>query len=59
MFRPNNKILKAMGLKLGENSLVYQYYISPGVVDKVQIKVFVYEPKDKIVVSDIDGTITK
>jgi len=48
-----------MGLKLGENSLVYQYYISPGVVDKVQIKVFVYEPKDKIVVSDIDGTITK
>ena len=48
-----------MNLNLGENSLSYQYYISPGVTDRVEIKVFVYGPRDKIVVSDIDGTITK
>lgn len=59
MFRPDSRTLEALNLKLGENRLVYQYYISPGVSDRVEIKVFVYGPRDKIIVSDIDGTITK
>lgn len=58
-FRPSATTLKGFNLKDGENDLTYEYYVSDTVVDKVEVKIFVFNPKEKIIISDIDGTITK
>ena len=57
--RPSAASLKSFNLRDGENSLAYEYYVTEGVMDKVEVKVYQYNHTDKIVISDIDGTITK
>lgn len=58
-YRPGSDALRAMNLNMGENTLVYEYFISETVKDTISVKIFVYPPKTKIIISDIDGTITK
>lgn len=58
-FRPSNGLLKRMNLKMGENDLSYEYYISSTTTDKINVKIFLYPHTAKIIISDIDGTITK
>lgn len=58
-FRPSNGLLKRMNLKMGENDLAYEYFISSTTTDKINVKIFLYPHTAKIVISDIDGTITK
>jgi phosphatidate phosphatase PAH1 len=58
-FRPSTTNLKRLELKEGENELTYEYYIAEGVLQKICIKIYLFNSTDKIVVSDIDGTITK
>jgi len=58
--RINSEKLKKMGLKLGENKIVY--YVESEFQGKqvLQGKIFLWDYQDlKIVFSDIDGTITK
>jgi LNS2 (Lipin/Ned1/Smp2) len=58
-FRPSNGLLKRMNLRMGENDLSYEYFISSTATDKINVKIFLYPHNAKIVISDIDGTITK
>lgn len=57
--RPSEGDLKSFELREGENDLVYEYYVNDSVLDRVQVKIYLYNSNDKIVISDIDGTITK
>lgn len=58
-FRPSGETLKSFNLKEGENSLTYTYYVAQGVLDQVSVKIYLYKSSDKVIISDIDGTITK
>lgn len=58
-YRPGSEMLKNMDLKLGENNLVYEYHVTETVKDKVEVKIFMYTANCKMIISDIDGTITK
>ena len=58
-FRPSNSLLKRMNLRMGENDLTYEYFISAKATDKINVKIFLYPHDSRIVISDIDGTITK
>lgn len=58
-YRPSAESLKAMNLKDGENTIGYEYHVAEGVTDVIQVKLFVYPSKARIIISDIDGTITK
>lgn len=58
-FRPSAADLKAFNLKDGENDLVYEYHIRETVLEKVSVKIFMFKSSEKLIISDIDGTITK
>jgi LNS2 (Lipin/Ned1/Smp2) len=58
-FRPSASDLKAFNLKDGENDLVYEYHIRETVLEKVSVKIFMFKSSEKLIISDIDGTITK
>ena len=57
--RPSVGSLKSFNLKEGENNLTYQYSVTNTVLDKVEVKMYLYKNTDRLIVSDIDGTITK
>ena len=57
--RPSVVSLNSFNLKEGENDLVYEYHVTESVVDRVEVKIYLYKCTDKIIISDIDGTITK
>lgn len=57
--RPSVTSLNSFNLKEGENDLVYEYHVTESVVDKVEVKIYLYKSTDRLVISDIDGTITK
>lgn len=44
---------------MGENDLVYHVKYSRRVSTTIRVKVYVYDSNSKIIISDIDGTITK
>lgn len=58
-FRPSTTDLKSFNLKDGENDLVYEYNVNDSIFEKVAVKIFLYKWTDKLIISDIDGTITK
>ena len=51
--------LEQLGLKSGMNSLEYRVETSTGTVVTSQANIFLLNNTAKIVVSDIDGTVTK
>lgn len=57
--RPSAFSLTSFNLQQGENNLVYEYHVTEGVTDKVEVKIYLYNSTDKVIISDIDGTITK
>lgn len=48
-----------MNLLYGENEVVYIIAHNPDQKTELKVKVFLYKPHVRMVVSDIDGTITK
>lgn len=58
-FRPSTSSLAMLDLNYGENELIYEYCIAEGILQQIKVKVYLFSVTDKIVVSDIDGTITK
>ena len=56
---PSSDTLEKFNLRLGENDLVYRYEYADNVTSSLKIKIFFYTPETRIVISDIDGTITK
>ena len=58
-YRPTSQTLDLMGLKDGENTIGFEYSVADGVTDIIEVKLFVFHSKAKIIISDIDGTITK
>ena len=48
-----------MGLGFYENDLTFHINYSNTVVRKLSIKIFCFKQNQKVIISDIDGTITK
>lgn len=57
---PNSNILHSLGLKKGANKITYRLCI-PKKNEVVELTgtIFLYDQSTKLVISDIDGTITK
>ncbi|CAD8193606.1 unnamed protein product [Paramecium octaurelia] len=60
ILKPHSSILKQLGLKKGDNKITYRLCI-PKKNDIVELHgtIYLYDQKTKLVISDIDGTITK
>jgi len=58
-YRPSSEQLKRMNLRLGENDLTYEFYLDDTVKETRSVKIFLYDSSAKLIISDIDGTITK
>jgi phosphatidate phosphatase LPIN len=59
---PTSDQLNSMGLRLGSNTIQFDVYSGSGRSQKrstVTSKIFVWTPRSRVVISDIDGTITK
>lgn len=59
---PTSEQLNSMGLRLGSNTIQFDVYSGSGRSQKrstVTSKIFVWTPRSRVVISDIDGTITK
>ena len=48
-----------MGLNYGSNSISYKALTSCGSLSLIEGKIYLYNYDDKLIVSDIDGTVTK
>lgn len=59
--KPDSKILDSFGLKEGINELAYKFKGNFGKVHTFYTRIFYYKyrPQFRVVVSDIDGTITR
>lgn len=55
-FELSSDQLKSMNLRYGSNSLVFKL---SGINQKLDAKIFLWRYTEKIIVSDVDGTITK
>eukprot|EP00026_Physarum_polycephalum_P009837 Phypoly_transcript_09974.p1 GENE.Phypoly_transcript_09974~~Phypoly_transcript_09974.p1 ORF type:complete len:381 (+),score=79.61 Phypoly_transcript_09974:105-1247(+) len=53
---PSHRDLACMGLKKGQNSIAFATAVSN---QMVSARIFLWEPNEKIIVTDIDGTITR
>ncbi|CAD8212848.1 unnamed protein product [Paramecium pentaurelia] len=60
ILKPHSSILKQLGLQKGDNKITYRLCI-PKKNDIVELHgtIYLYDQKTKLVISDIDGTITK
>lgn len=58
-YRPTSQTLDLLGFKDGENTIGYEYSVADGVTDIIEVKLYLFHSKVKIIISDIDGTITK
>uniref|UniRef100_A0A7S3ABA7 phosphatidate phosphatase n=4 Tax=Rhodosorus marinus TaxID=101924 RepID=A0A7S3ABA7_9RHOD len=57
--RPTNKILKNLNLRPGRNTVRFLVYSSLQGQQEVHSNIFLWPMDQKIVISDVDGTITK
>lgn len=57
--KPSHNILKQLNLHPGENDLIYRFKYSSTVSSDLSVKIFLYTEDSKLIISDIDGTITK
>jgi len=56
LLRPSPDELELMGLRSGSNKLEF---VVPSTGARVECSLFLWRPSDKVVISDVDGTITK
>jgi phosphatidate phosphatase LPIN len=56
---PSSDTLKSLNLREGENDLTYVIADNPSQQVEIRVKIFLYASNKRLVVSDIDGTITK
>eukprot|EP01103_Thecamoeba_quadrilineata_P018114 TRINITY_DN672_c0_g1_i1.p1 TRINITY_DN672_c0_g1~~TRINITY_DN672_c0_g1_i1.p1 ORF type:complete len:807 (+),score=139.87 TRINITY_DN672_c0_g1_i1:60-2480(+) len=57
--KPTSDQLKTMNLKAGENRIVFTAYSKLRGVQRVVAYIYLWDPDVKIIISDIDGTITR
>ena len=57
--RPTSTMLKSLGLKAGRNSVTFTVSSALQGQQTVSASIYLWSPDVKIVISDIDGTITK
>lgn len=57
--KPNSDILKSFDLKEGKNTITYTIKTEYQGTSVLEAFIYVYKNNSKIVISDIDGTITK
>lgn len=57
--KPNSQILKSFGLKVGKNTITYSITTEYQGTSILEAFIYLWPNTAKIVVSDIDGTITK
>jgi hypothetical protein len=57
--RPTSHMLRAFGLQDGYNEIIYSVSSALQGKQTISASIFVWKPDTKIVISDIDGTITK
>lgn len=57
--KPNNNILKSFNLKFGKNTIVYSVTTEYQGTSTLEAYIYLWKNNTKIVISDIDGTITK
>lgn len=57
--RPTQEQLQALGARYGHNTVTFSVELAPGKRRSVSCSLYLLDSDDKIVVSDIDGTITK
>lgn len=55
---PNTKQLSSMGLQLGANTITFDVYKREK-KSSLTCKLYLWTPQSKVIISDIDGTITK
>lgn len=48
-----------MRLREGENQAKFVLEVAPGVFEEAEFQIFLWEENAKVVISDIDGTITR
>lgn len=56
---PDSDIIKKMNLHYGKNIAKFELDVGQGNKEAVTMKIFLWDYSEKIVISDIDGTITK
>lgn len=56
---PDSEMLEKMNLKMGENRARVVLELGPGQSEETEFKVFLWDENEQVIVSDIDGTITK
>ena len=52
-------MLEKMKLKSGENQAKFVLQVAPGVVQEAEFQIFLWDENEKVIISDIDGTITR
>ncbi|KAL3909975.1 MAG: hypothetical protein SGPRY_009228 [Prymnesium sp.] len=57
--RPTSEQLKAMGLRFGTNTIKFSVNSGKRQEAVIQSQIYVFKPTTKLVISDVDGTITK
>lgn len=57
--RPTQEQLQQLGARYGHNTVTFSVELAPGRCRSVSCSLYLLDSDDKIVVSDIDGTITK
>lgn len=57
--RPTQEQLQLLGARYGHNTVTFSVELAPGRCRSVACSLYLLDSDDKIVVSDIDGTITK
>jgi len=57
--RLNSDALKSLNLKPGVNKITYTVHSNLQGTHKISANIYLWEPNTKIIVTDIDGTVTK
>jgi hypothetical protein len=56
---PDSGMLSRLGLRMGENRAKFSLEIGAGVFEETEFRIYLWDENEQIVVSDIDGTITR
>lgn len=57
--KPTSEMLKSMNLNYGMNEIVYKVHTELQGTREMSGNIFLYKSDTKVVISDVDGTITK
>lgn len=56
---PDSETISKMNLQYGENKVKFVLDLGNNANEEVQMKIFLWHHNERIIISDIDGTITK